>query len=341
MAAKKIKDPFHRLIAQQDLSGRAVVTHLPQLAQPPKHIRPDCDHYYENVVDGESQKIPNQGNPGASPKICVSTEDGTKYMVKPYHEGIHPRAAPYMRYPTQGWSEVATNALYHAGGVGHLCSRSHVSMHKDMHHKLHPVVATKLDEHANLSIDHMAGYQGPAPQELMKRAFVVGMMDFLTNHNDRHEHNLLFEPSELGAPDNLLAVDNGSAFQYKVPNRFDRMFDNTDNLYYYIADSRGMKYLTNPHEGRFLWSSPYIKHGVEWWKDQGGKVRQEMDKQLGAIVHPAVREYIRDNFHQRAAALDRLAKMHSSEVDPDSYDPYVDGDNSHALTVPILKFHPR
>lgn len=336
-----IKDPFHQLIAQQDLGGRAVVDHTHQFIEPPESVRPDTDHYYNTVLQGRSQKIANQGNPGASPKVCVSTEDGTRYMVKPYHEGIHPRTAPYMRYPTQGWSELATQALYHAGGIGHLCSRSQVAVHADSHHRLQPLLATRLDDRTNLSIDHMAGYKGPVPHGMMENAFKVAMMDFLTNHNDRHEHNLLFEPTEIGPPHRLLAVDNGSAFQYKVPNRFDRLYDKTDNLYYYVADSRGMKYLTNPHNNRFLWSLPYMSHGLKWWDENGPQIREEMSRQLRGVVHPAVQNYIWDNFKRRADALDHWAATYDANIDPEEYDPYIDGSKAHILTVPMLRFHPR
>jgi hypothetical protein len=337
----EIVDKVHQVLAQQDYSASNVADHHLQFTNPPKDVRPDSDHYYKNVLRGESQKIANQGAPGAAPKVCIQTEDGTKYMVKPYHEGIHPRSAPYMRYPSLGWSELTTQALYHAGGIGHLCSRSHVAVHQDKKRRLHPVVAIKLDPSITTTINHMAGYHGPHPDQLMKNAFKVAMMDFLTNHNDRHEHNLLFEPNELGAPSNLLACDNAAAFQYKVPNRFDRLHDKTDNLYYYVADSRGMKFLTNPNEHRFLWSNQNLSHGVNWWKNNGKAIRNEMDNQLNAIVHPAVRQFIRENFDQRANALDNLVNIHHPNIDADSYDPYIDGELSHVTSVPILRFHPR
>jgi 8-oxo-dGTP pyrophosphatase MutT (NUDIX family) len=43
-----------------------------------------------------------------------------RFMIKPYHEKVVARYKPWMQFPIQGWAEMTNQALYHAGGIGHL-----------------------------------------------------------------------------------------------------------------------------------------------------------------------------------------------------------------------------
>jgi hypothetical protein len=58
----------------------------------------------------------------------VTGHDGEphRFMVKPYHEKVVPRVKAWMQHPIQGWAEMTNQALYHAGGIGHLHQRVHV-----------------------------------------------------------------------------------------------------------------------------------------------------------------------------------------------------------------------
>lgn len=50
-----------------------------------------------------------------------------RFMVKPYHEKVVPRARSWMHFPIQGWAEMTNQALYHSAQIGHLHQRVHVT----------------------------------------------------------------------------------------------------------------------------------------------------------------------------------------------------------------------
>jgi hypothetical protein len=50
-----------------------------------------------------------------------------RFMVKPYHEKIVPKARSWMHFPIQGWAEMTNQALYHAGQIGDLHQKVHVA----------------------------------------------------------------------------------------------------------------------------------------------------------------------------------------------------------------------
>jgi hypothetical protein len=57
----------------------------------------------------------------------IGDTDQHRFMVKPYHEKIVPRARSWMHVPIQGWAEMTNQALYHAGQIGHLHQKVHVA----------------------------------------------------------------------------------------------------------------------------------------------------------------------------------------------------------------------
>jgi hypothetical protein len=333
-------NPIHHVISSSDKNGRFLVNPDYHFGAPPKEVRPDVEHYHSNVIKGNARTIKPVGDPGSSPKVFFKTDDGAKYMTLPYHEGVHPRTAPYMRYPVQGWSEMTTQALYHAGGIGHLVQQSHVAFHKDHKGKEWPMLVVKLDQNATHSIASMRGYQGAYPHQMYDDAFKIGMMDFLTNQNDRHEGNLLFHPSKTTAPHRILAIDNRRAFQYKVPNRFQHINDTRDHLFYYIGDNRGFDPLTHLSGSDFrkVWSTPHAEEGVQWWRGAGANIRKEFEIQLRSIQHPGVRDYMQQNFNERADMLDHFAKAWNKKSNADEYDPYIEG-NKGAEKL-YIKMHP-
>ena len=226
-------DPQHfaALRRASDPKGRDMVDHRGQLqAHPAMHQR-FVDNYQQTVLGSpeQAQRL-STGKRGAkgslqgiSGKVLFAGHlpeepTGTRYMVKPYHERITRRCSDWMKHPHQGWAEMTTQALFHAGGIGHLHQAVHVAEHNmGPGYEQEPALVIKMAEGFNPVVDQAewdeaaGGYKVKTPAaEAKADARKIGLMDFLTNNLDRHGHNLLYNKKTK----QVLSIDTPRSFQY-------------------------------------------------------------------------------------------------------------------------------
>jgi 8-oxo-dGTP diphosphatase len=236
----------------------------------------------EDVGHGDSD---NFSSPKAIYRIRVpGHQEPRDFMVKPYSE---------FTAPLSGWAEGTNQALYHAGGIGHLHQQTFTAPHG--HGKtLVPAQIIHLEE-------------GRLPHSVSKQATVakhpdlesdlrkIGVMDLLSDNYDRHGGNLLIRPS--GVP---LAIDHGHAYSYgdqeaeSKLRRYD--FRPIDRL-----DAGGLKILADTHPNKYA-------DAFKWWSEHGKDIRNAFEKRLDLISDPEVRKNLEYHFKRRADWLDEAAK---------------------------------
>jgi hypothetical protein len=235
------------------------------------------------------------------------------YMLKPYYEDFNDKYS-YYPYPTAGWSDLATQALMHAGGLGHMSQvvHAHLPESSSSVYGQHsgaetPVLAVEIAKgHQRIgNFDDARIVTDSSREEAAKLA----AMDFLTNNGDRHDANLLVNVSPTNDPDqdgvevsidSLLAIDHGRSFHYRTAldgGGEDNLLD------YFTADGYSLFELDNNvhrHD---------VMHAIAgWWGKHGSAIRIEMKKQLKGIKIPGMIDNVNDHFGYRADALDKMVK---------------------------------
>jgi 8-oxo-dGTP pyrophosphatase MutT (NUDIX family) len=369
---------FGQILRASTPEGRRYVDHTSQMhAHPPEH-NPVVEHYENEVLKGGRMYTPKKGNAGdgITRKLIFKTEHQpqgdlfhpsangmeAQFMVKPYHEGVVKRIQSWQKFPIQGWAEMANQALYHAGGLGHLHQKVHVSEHEMHHRGMHanakePALVVHMEKGMRPVYKMGSTAQGPQDRHLFD-AMKIGVMDFLTNNLDRHGGNLLVEthypqfengeqPTAQDLPwvKRIMAIDHSRSFQYvnnhhhkwdgrakvkKVRNLEDSMRP------YLFGDARnGPTGLTRvlpsrprTWEDKQNFLQDYAKPTFDWWAEAGPKIREAMYQQLEHIKVPEVKEHIRRNFDERAKWLDERADMGIENYGTDWYDD------------PVTQYHP-
>jgi 8-oxo-dGTP pyrophosphatase MutT (NUDIX family) len=244
-------------LKESDQAGRDLVDHKPDLEAHPPEMNDEVKHYRDNVlgspkvfkkkkgkVGGVSKKTVYQVKP--EPQMyhegkVIGKRDESSYLVKPYNEKIVKRLKKWQRHPHQGWSEMTSQALFHAAGVGHLHQQVHVSEHemedpKTGEKRKEPALVVHLAKGFKPAADafdiednletlpperqgnpvlgggthvkngtRKVDYKSNNPDDIRK----VAIMDFLANNLDRHSGNLM-----LHKDGRVLAVDHSRSFQY-------------------------------------------------------------------------------------------------------------------------------
>lgn len=319
--------------------GASLVDHKPDLTAHPAEHQPDVDAYRhgilnsDNLVKRKGAKMDTGANISAK-AIYVTPEDhpthgGVKFMVKPYHERVTKRLKYYQKHPHQGWSEMTSQALYHAGGIGNLHQKVHVAEHNmGPGHEKEPALVIQMAPGAEEEV-----YRNRAPEQKVKHTSglrKIALLDFLSNNLDRHAGNIMtvgspgFGPllNREGQPtggygqlpgDTPLVVDNSRSFQYinnhgsKWKARRNQPKNLEDNFPDYIYKSAlgHSEVAKNNHTGEDVqknWGPTF-----DWWAEHSPQIRQTMDKRLEQIKDPEIRAHIKRNFDARANYLDDIA----------------------------------
>jgi hypothetical protein len=219
------------------------------------------------------------------------------YMLKPYYEDFDDDYG-YYPYPTAGWAELATQALMHAGGLGHMSQVVHAHLPKGGSPVLAVEIAPKVQRIGNF---HSRNIVTDTSRE---DAAKLAALDFLIGNGDRHGFNLLARMSTDSDSDpdqtidSLLAIDHGRSFHYKVA----AFGDSHDNL---------LDYFKHDAYNLFDLESPYHTHDVMhsiagWWKQHGPAMKIAMRQQTKGIKVPGMADNIDTQFSMRANALDKM-----------------------------------
>lgn len=355
--------------------GPRFVDHKSQMMSHPPEHNPVVAHYNQEVLssgrvykplrgkrgDGITRKVifqTQKAPPAVQAKLFPDNEGelipnsgmDAKFMVKPYHEGIPRRIQSWQQYPIQGWAEMANQALYHAGGIGHLHQKVHVSEHNmGAGHENEPALVVHMEPGTNsLWQERHAALAPDKKAQLQHDALRIGLMDFLTNNLDRHHGNLLVRtapikdsPTQAKEIQQLMAIDHSRSFQYvnNHHHKWDprakvrRIAGMEDSLKPYLTgksttsvSSFFQKPQTHEEQQQFL-----LDHGrplFDWWAKAGPAIRSAMHAQLSHIKDPEARAHIARNFFTRADWLDERAGMG------------IENYGTDWLNDPVIQYHP-
>jgi len=272
------------------------------------------DAYQKHVLDSPEVQTPTKGHGGYQAKhiydnVPTHLSSKTRFMVKPYFERDYT-----VKYPANspGWTEMTSQALYHAGGIGDLHQKVHVADH--------PV---KLDDGSISKFPSMVIHMEPhyithgewtsenkAPLEDVTEeghkanglaAQKIWLMDVLCDQDDRHGGNVMVN-TKNGKP---LAIDNSLAFSYD---------DRQEPIYYYRdfhsvlsplpqKDPMGFN-MHYRHED----NANHFKDVFGWWKQASPAIRKEFGLRANLIKDPVVKQKIVRGFLRRAYHLDKIAQ---------------------------------
>jgi len=253
-------------------------------AEPVHETLKPLKHEYESALSSEDAIEPHNAglhDIGQVSHKVVYKVGSNKLMVKPYAEE---------EQPLSGWSEGASQAIYHAAGLGHLHQRSFVSHHGGGKYNI-PATVIHLDAEATPIHKAPLGTVREQNPALDDEARKMSVMDFLTANHDRHTNNLMVQKNG-----HLLAVDNASAFgshPYTFP---------------YYTNKGVSVVLGKNHDMLPEGKQAYTRLLADWWPGISTDVKSELNKRVAQIKHPAHSRRIKEAFDQRAAWLDRKSQ---------------------------------
>ena len=355
---KKAIDPkdFAPHLKASDDKGRQLVNHTPDLEAHPPEIDNEVKHYRENVLNSpkgfKREKGKKEGTTKktiykakANPEVGITEDMGV--MIKPYHEKIPKRIAGWQRFPIQGWAEMTNQALYHAGGIGHLHQKVHVSEHpmenpKTGEKRQEPALAIHLAKGFKPAVSaydeapipptpgvefktpqtQREDYKAKNPDDIRK----IALMDFVSNNLDRHQGNLM-----LNKDGDVLAVDHSRSFQYtnvpksktgKTPREIDRLSKAgtymEDKLWDYVKEGATSKYEPLLPKNQYNPRLSYDQHMAmmeaytpvieDWWAKNRDGIVKAMESRLPQIKDSEIQKHIRRNFMARVNMLDDMAQ---------------------------------
>lgn len=330
----------------------------------PNHTKAVARYHTENGNDfvDHSHDVTNQAHPFKaeftekiinSPQVQKRAKTGTRessnstgkvvyqhgsdrYMLKPYHEKVTPRLKAWHHAPIMGWAEMTNQALYRAGGIGHLHQNVDVVeapiKNKDGTTANVPMLAIKMDN--NTKKIPTPYYSGPDPSvtpEMQDHARKIGLMDFLSNNLDRHHDNLLMDPKN----NKLLAIDHSRSFQYKNndKDKKPKYAQLVDSLEKYISGAKtspqgylipgsAVNHVDPLPEKSFNRNDPsYWKEfdrkwdgfnakwnqTFDWWTSNRDNIVKVMNERLAHIKDESMRNHIKENFESRVKLLNDFA----------------------------------
>lgn len=321
--AKATKDEDFRSIARAVTGeGRRLVDHTAQMSEHPAEQNPVVEHYKQNVLEGPIVHRKAKGSTrdsGITSKVMLKTavqpqQDllrptsgmNATFMIKPYHEKVIRRTGSWQKYPIQGWAEMANQALYHAGGIGHLHQKVHVAEHNmGPGFEKEPALVVNLEKGMKPAFKMGYNEESKAALALSHDAMKVGLMDFLTNNLDRHGGNLMYE---MHAP---------------VPKPYESKMT-PEQLNELESQLKGIEPERPP--------SIYQDLGVP---DPGQEFLPPKMKRLLAIDHSRSFQYVNTHDHK----WDSQAKAKRIREFSDSMRPYLFGSNT--TLSPVAQFLPK
>jgi hypothetical protein len=237
---------------------------------------------------------------GVEPKTVYSGPSG-KFMVKPFH---FPRFTEY-----SGWNETASQAAYHAAGIGHLHQGSHVTIDQQTSRPalvIHMVPGFQTITEAGRD-RKAAAFANHEHRESIRK---IVMMDHILTNGDRHRSNVMLGPE--GQP---LAIDNGLSFNgshghASNAHRFKNAILELPNEDRYDDEAYGD--LTD-----------FVEHGSgmpseqtwEWYRKSRPAIEKAVAQHIARIPNGTYRDAFMDHFRNRLKNLDVLMARHKKGED--------------------------
>ncbi len=246
----------------------------------PAPVQPTVDDFNANILNHPEKKpvvdigsLADGNDHGIMEKGVVKSPTGQNFMLKKYHDPM---------FSTGGWAEHTSQALYHAGGIGHLHQKTHIA-HVPNENGGEPSLATVVHMDPNVQT-YVSGFRGnKLPPEVHQDLHKIAAMDYLTHNVDRHGGNLMFSKDGKRA----LAIDHGAAFEYE------------GGIDYHHATNVAMRATDQEH--------PFTPEVRGWWKQHSPAIKAEFANHVNAIVDPNKRAEVGTGFAQRSDTLDKYS----------------------------------
>ncbi len=329
-----------------DPAGADLVDHTPDLSAHPDSNAAHVEAYRQQVL--HSPNMVNQGGrasiaKGISRKAAFKAlvpgySSPSTYMLKPYHEKIIKGLRAVQRHPHQGWSEMTNQALFHAGGIGHLHQKVHVDEHNaGAGREKEPMTVTHIEPNHSTVADYTGTHYDPVERSKADGSFVpkpenaqnaadvrkIALLSMLGNAQDQHLNNFMVN-NVTGRP---LAIDNSRNYQYVAPHyrgdhKTEKFADyvresalgQLDPLLHQVSVAPGNANdmsirRSNAVNQSLMGAIERYKPAFEWWGEKSPEIRKTFHDRLAQIKDPAVREHLARNFDARADWLDERAKI--------------------------------
>jgi hypothetical protein len=283
--------------------------HQELLNSHPAHLQPKVNKFEQYINHPSNPVVPEAGQLDGIEKKALVKHGTKKYLLK---------AASTPWNPLSGWGEMTSQAMYHAGGIGHLHQHVHatnLNIKEGGNARQQPAVVIHFQPGKWRTLGEVKRQGRPGEgqeftnknkQDLAK----IYAMDFLTGNRDRHSGNLLVGP--MGQPQ---AIDQGFAF------RRDNWSDPEEQKYNQI-DHRGFGEV--PENGAFNWEvfANYHELGVmgdaethHWWQQNKEPIVKTFNKHMDMIPDKDERDRRRGMFDYRVKALDDRHPLLFSQED--------------------------
>lgn len=234
---------------------------------------------------------------GVDPKH-VFEAGGRRFMVKPHHD----------RDGRDGyWREATSQAMYHAGGIGHLHQASHVQKDADGLYNtvIHMEPAMTMEDHRWRITPESAGdATTPLDAKQAEQRAQIALMDYLTNNIDRHDANLMIKH----ANGDLMAIDHGRAFYDGGPVGKDYITQPI-HLMFLEPDRHEMGHIPSlEDESRQtgLTSPTSAKNALMWWRKAKPAIDRTFRRHLTAL-NPLTAEMRLAQYQRRVGHIDSKA----------------------------------
>ena len=273
-AWKRINDKHNKAV----VDAKSVVDDVGHI----KSFKNTHKQYAKEILDSPDKIPAEKHNPdlGVSAKVIhqmpMDTDDHhDRYMAKPYHAPNERWATKWGKHPIKGWASLTTRKLFDAADMSDNCEDIAAHWHKGV-----PIVVSKFHPEAQETYDHPDLF----PTDLAK----IGILDFLTNNQDRHRGNMMHIN---GIP---LAIDHERNFQYFGAKPGFEPGSITPQHALQQFGYEDARQISNMAQNGSL-----SDHLVDWWGKTGHNIKKEMQKNLKYIKDPAIKRHIEDNFNKR------------------------------------------
>ncbi len=307
-------------VIQEPESINYDTVHKELLNTHPAHLQPRVDQFEQYVNHPTNPvKADPEDFEGSIEQKSLVTHAGNKYLLK---------AASTPWNPLSGWGEMTSQAMYHAGGIGHLHQHVHatnLNIKKGNTTRQQPayVVHFRPGNWNTLNQlgrnDYKKDFINKNERDLQK----IYLMDFLTGNGDRHDGNIVVGPN--GEPQ---AIDQAFAFR---SDNWDTPEDQERHKHEYKGKGEAPK--NEPFKFSIL-DEPFSvntfakdhclglmanEDTYNWWQRNKKPIVEAFQKHLDMIPDKKERANRKGMFDYRVNAIDRkhplLFNLSKSEED--------------------------
>lgn len=329
--AEFLHDQHTAFPTQQGLQANMKGVHEKLLGAHPSVVNPHVRAFEIAVNQSKAPIAPFKQQKelnGLEPKALYK-HNGKSYLVKAANE---PSTA------MGGFNEMTSQAVYHAGNIGHLHQKAHATIAKTGLNRSEPAHAIVIHmEPDSLTLNEAAGWTDEKGKEYpamdysrvektmsnpehLRSLQKIGMMDFLLSNIDRHASNLLVKPDG-----SVIAIDHGRSLYAMRKHALGR--ETSSDLYGTDANGKEMdhepgylsdpgyqdsytkKYMDAPEE------SIAAKFGGEpedstwdWWHDNKGAMLSKFRDHVNMLPDEEVRQKMLNGFMSKYHLLDKFSQ---------------------------------